>query len=116
VPSISLTESTGDQLTLIVDGDPGQNQPWNIYLTPEAAYNLGNAMAMYALKKMQGRAAFPASTSTGGTIKPAGKPMQKKINPALGPTTSVDGQGGSLFAPPPSLPSGAPDLLGDDFK
>ena len=108
-------EERANQLVLIVEGEQAQGHPWNVILTPEAAYTFGSQLVSRALIK----GANPRTeVQTGvGALKPV-----QRLMPTVqrqGPQSSVDaGSDSSLPMPPntisqPQPPSG--DLLGDKF-
>lgn len=43
------------RLILVIDGDSEQHQPWNIFLTPEAALKLSQRMKLIALRMQESK-------------------------------------------------------------
>lgn len=96
---IRLQELPG-HIQVVVEGHPSGS--WFLNLTPEAAFNLSNHLAVMALKK-QHTFSHPVDAINRGATKPQGGSQATNQS--------------SLPAPPAASPrSSIPALLGDQFE
>ena len=112
-----FVEDLPGHLRIVVEGsDP--SHPWQMILTPQAAYNLGNTLITRGLAVQGSRIGHPVNATQRAV--PARRAPTVQGQQPTGPQMSADGgspQPPQSFAPSgptPAPPQAANNLLGDD--